>query len=62
MLDVGTSVVVYIAAEVEATVPVTPEEAPSASNSDSQQEEASSSSSSSGSSSSQEEIEYDTDR
>lgn len=58
MLDIGTRVVIYIAAEVEATVPVTPEEAPSTSSSESQQEEESSSSSSS----SQEEAESDSEQ
>ncbi len=58
MLDIGTRVVIYIAAEVEATVPVTPEEAPSTSSSESQQEEEPSSSSSS----SQEEAESDSEQ
>ena len=57
MVDVGSTIVVYLAAEVEATVPVTPEEAPAASNSDSGQEEAASSSQQPA----PDEVEYDTD-
>ena len=53
----GSTVVVYLAAEVEATVPVTPEEAPAVSSSSSGQEEAASSSQQP----SPDEVEYDTD-
>ena len=56
-VDVGSTVVVYLAAEVEATVPVTPEEAPAVSSSSSGQEEAASSSQQP----SPDEVEYDTD-
>ena len=56
-VDVGSTVVVYLAAEVEATVPVTPEEAPAVSSSSSGQEEAASSSQQPA----PDQVEYDTD-
>lgn len=51
MVEIGSTIIVYLAAEVEATVPVTPEEAPAVSSSTEQGD----------ASSSQAEIEYDTD-
>ena len=56
MIDVGSTIIVYLAAEVEATVPVTPDEAPSTSTSGS-----SDSSAEESSGSLQDWIEYDTD-